>query len=74
MGSSGPLGSLYAVEAVEKPSRSDALIVCCDLIHSLGVDCGALRLIEGMDPIGTTTRQQVLRAGYLLLLFTQFDL
>ena len=72
MGSSGPLGFLYAAEAVEKPSRSDALVVCCDLAYSLGGDCGALRLIEGMDPIGTTTRQQVLRAGYPLPLFMPF--
>ena len=74
MGSSGPRGSLYAAEALEKPERSDARIVCCDLAHSLGGDCGALRFIEGMNPIGATTRQQVLRAGYPLHLFTQFYL
>ena len=74
MRSSGLLGSLYAAEAVEKPSRSDAAIVCCDLAHSLGCDCGALLLIAGMDPIGTTTRQQVLRAGYPLRVFMPFYL
>ena len=61
-------------ESVECLQDLSALIVCCDLAHSLGGDCGALRFIEGMNPIGTTTRQQVLRARYPLRLFTQFYL
>ena len=59
-------------EIVECLQDLSALIVCCDLAHSLGGDCGALRFIEGMNSIGTTTRQTVLRAGYALHLFTQF--
>ena len=74
MGSPGPLGSLCAAEAVECLQDLSALIVCCDLAHSLGGDCGALHLIEGVDPIGATTLQQVLRAGYPLHLFTPFYL
>ena len=75
MGSSGPLGSFSVQpEAVACLQDLSALIVCCDLAHSLGGDCGALRFIEGMNPIGTTTRQQVLRAGYPLHLSTPFYL
>ena len=74
MGSSGPLGYLCAADAFECLQDLSALIVCCDLAHRLGSDCGALRFIEGMNPIGATTRQQVLRAGYPLPLFTPFYL
>ena len=73
MGSSGPLGSLpVQSETVACLQDLSALIICCDLTHSLGGDCGALRFIEGMNPISATTRQQVLRAGYPLHFFTQF--
>ena len=61
-------------EAVECLQELSALIVCCDLAHSLGGDCDALRFIEGMNPVGATTRQQVLCAGYPLRLFTPFYL
>ena len=75
MGTSGPLGSLSVQpEAVECLQYLSALIVCCDLAHSIGGDCGALRVIEGMNSIGATTRQQVLRPGYPLPLFTPFYL
>ena len=74
MGSSGHLGSLYAAEAIKCIQDLSAVIVCCDLTCRLGDDCGALRLIEGMDPIGTTIRQQALRAGYPLAIFMHFYL
>ena len=72
--SSGPLGFLCAAEAVECLQGLSALIVCCDLARGLGGDCGALRFIAEMNPIGTTTRQQALRAEYPLPFFMQFYL